>query len=67
MDKFVQKQWENSESGGIYFGQKIWKFGVISRIDYIVKIYYLDQIKILKDLASSQPQIPNIPENIVFL
>ena len=39
--------------GKRYFGQKLWKFGVISRIDIIFKIYFLDQIKILKDLASS--------------
>ena len=62
-----QKQWknlgksnaENSESGGIYFGQKLWKFWAISRIDNITfKMYFLDQINILKDLASLCPKFP---------
>ena len=35
MEKFGQKQLENSESGGIYFGQKLWKFWVISQIDIL--------------------------------
>ena len=59
MEKFGQKQCENSESGGIYFGQKLWKFWAISRIDNIIfKMYFLDQINILKDLASLCPKFP---------
>ena len=53
MEKFVQKQWENSEiKRWDIFRAKITEvLGNFTDWHIIFKIYFLDQIKILKDLA----------------
>ena len=43
MEKFGQKQGENSESGGIYFGQFMEALGNFTNWHIIFKIYFLDQ------------------------
>ena len=66
MEKFVQKQWENSEikRWDIFRANITEVLGNFTDWHIIFKIYFLDQIKILKDLAWNSQYTYKI--NIVF-